>query len=61
MLDAHSKSGKKADPKEKEVPGIWDRDRDMSVGGRLMDGDKRADIVKSAKELGGRFGGGSYL
>lgn len=28
MLDAHSKSGKKADPKEKEVPGIWDRDRD---------------------------------
>ncbi|KAL8283735.1 hypothetical protein RQP46_005530 [Phenoliferia psychrophenolica] len=61
MLDAHSKSSKKADPKEKEVPGIWDRDRDMSLGGRLMDGDKRADIVKSAKELGGRFGGGSYL
>ena len=61
MLDAHSKSSKKVESKEKEVPGIWDRDRDMSLGGRLMDGDKRADIVKSAKELGGRFGGGSYL
>jgi hypothetical protein len=43
------------------VPGIWDRDRDMSVGGRLMDDAKRADAVRSAKDLGGRFGGGSFL
>lgn len=43
------------------MPGIWDRDRDMGVGGRLMDDEKRADIVRNAKDLGGRFGGGSYL
>lgn len=33
----------------------------MSVGGRLMDDGKRADIVQSAKELGSKFGKGSYL
>jgi hypothetical protein len=33
----------------------------MSVGGRLMDDKKRSDIVRNAKDLGGRFGGGSYL
>lgn len=40
---------------------IWDRDRDMSITGRLMNDGKRNDMVKQAKELGGRFGGGSYL
>lgn len=63
LLDQHTSSGasKKLKPGEKEVPGIWDRDRDMSVGGRLMDDKKRSDIVRNAKDLGGRFGGGGYL
>jgi hypothetical protein len=61
LLDSHSKTNKAKNKDEKDVPGIWDRDRDMSIGGRLMDDSKRADVVKNAKELGGRFGGGSYL
>lgn len=33
----------------------------MSVGGRLLDDNKRADMVRNAKDLGGRFGGGGFL
>ncbi|KAM0756213.1 hypothetical protein T439DRAFT_376450 [Meredithblackwellia eburnea MCA 4105] len=61
LLDSHTASSKSGKDKNKEPAAIWDRERDMGVGGRLMDEGKRADIVKSAKELGGRFGGGGYL
>ncbi|KAI5480887.1 hypothetical protein MNV49_006696 [Pseudohyphozyma bogoriensis] len=61
LLDSHAKSKKAKGDDKDGPPGIWDRDRDMAVGGRLMDDAKRADVVKNAKELGGRFGGGSYL
>jgi len=37
---------------------IWDRDRDMSLGGRLMDDASRAKMIKDAKSLGDRFGSG---
>lgn len=58
LLDAHSKS-KKGEPKEQH--NGWDRDRDMAVSGRLLDDGKRSEMVKGAKELGGRFSSGSYL
>ncbi|KAK4056988.1 hypothetical protein OIO90_001888 [Microbotryomycetes sp. JL221] len=63
LLDQHSKSKKaKKDRGEQEEPvAFWDRDRDMAVGGRLMDDGKRRDVIRNAKELGGRFGGGSFL
>ncbi|CEQ42803.1 SPOSA6832_04658 [Sporobolomyces salmonicolor] len=64
LLDQHAKSSKsqKADDDDgKGPPGVWDRDRDMSLGGRLMDDGKRRDIIRNAKGLGGRFGGGGYL
>ena len=69
LLDSHSSSSKRAkknateDEPEAKDGGkeIWDRDRDMSITGRLMEDGARADVVKQAKELGGRFGGGTYL
>lgn len=61
LLDAHSKSKKSESKEEKNGSGIWDRDRDMSVGGRILDDGKRSEMVKGAKELGGRFSSGSYL
>ncbi|BGP57032.1 hypothetical protein JCM8202_004530 [Rhodotorula sphaerocarpa] len=64
LLDKHVKSGKKGDKGEADdraPTAIWDRDRDMSIGGRLMDDSQRTSAVKNAKGLGGRFGGGSFL
>ncbi|GAA5859381.1 hypothetical protein JCM1840_004589 [Sporobolomyces johnsonii] len=71
LLDQHAKSssssskkGASADDDDndgKGPPGVWDRDRDMSLGGRLMDDGKRRDIIRNAKGLGGRFGGGGFL
>ncbi|KAF8308613.1 hypothetical protein DL93DRAFT_2086652 [Clavulina sp. PMI_390] len=44
---------------------IWDRDRDMSLGGRLMDDKARGKLISDAKNLGSRFSaagkGGRYL
>ncbi|KAF9527116.1 hypothetical protein CPB83DRAFT_856774 [Crepidotus variabilis] len=45
-------------PTDKEVPVIWDHSRDMGLGGRLMDDDKRDKMLKEAKGLGDRFGSG---
>jgi hypothetical protein len=38
---------------------IWDRDRDMSLGGRLMDDGARNKLIKDAKDLGSRFSSSS--
>ncbi|GAA5986008.1 hypothetical protein JCM10908_006369 [Rhodotorula pacifica] len=63
LLDKHAKAsranGKESD--DRAPTAIWDRDRDMSLGGRLMDDSQRTSVVKNAKGLGGRFGGGSFL
>ncbi|SGY61538.1 BQ5605_C007g04568 [Microbotryum silenes-dioicae] len=61
LLDQHAKSSKIKEKDDKVPPRIWDHDRDMSVGGRLLDDSKRSDMIKNARDLGGRFGGGSYL
>jgi hypothetical protein len=42
-------------------PGIWDHERDMGLGGRLMDDGTRSKIVKDARSLGDKFGGGGFL
>ncbi|KAF7969746.1 hypothetical protein HWV62_26110 [Athelia sp. TMB] len=63
LLDMHA-SGSKDKDAEQKAEGIWDRDRDMSLGGRLMDEKTRSKIVQDAKGLGDRFGagkGGGYL
>ncbi|KAF8972499.1 hypothetical protein BDZ97DRAFT_1781324 [Flammula alnicola] len=57
LVDQHATVPKKA-PGESEVPGIWDHSRDMGLGGRLMDDDKRNKMLKEAKGLGDRFGSG---
>lgn len=64
LLDLHASSSSKDKDSEQKAEGIWDRDRDMSLGGRLMDEKTRSKIVQDAKGLGDRFGagkGGGYL
>ena len=55
LVDQHAATKK---PEEKDL-GIWDHDRDMGLGGRLMDDDKRNKMLKEAKGLGDRFGSGT--
>ncbi|TFK71692.1 hypothetical protein BDN72DRAFT_764479 [Pluteus cervinus] len=47
-----------AGPSKKEDPVIWDHSRDMAIGGRLIDDDKRNQMVREARSLGDRFGSG---
>ncbi|KAH9487320.1 GPALPP motifs-containing protein 1 [Psilocybe cubensis] len=55
LIDQHASVAKKSTD---EVPGIWDHSRDMGLGGRLMDDEKRNKMLKEAKGLGDRFGSG---
>lgn len=61
LLDLHSKSAAASKSREEETSeyAIWDRDRDMAVGGRLMDDKARSKLVQDAKGLGSRFGRGT--
>ncbi|KAK7038027.1 GPALPP motifs-containing protein [Favolaschia claudopus] len=56
LVDMHSRAGKGEEKDEHKA--IWDRDRDMGLGGRLMDDDKRTKMIKEAKGLGDRFATG---
>ncbi|GAA6000718.1 GPALPP motifs-containing protein 1 [Rhodotorula paludigena] len=64
LVDKHTKD-LKSKPKnaddERAPTQIWDRDSMMGVGGRLMDDGQRANAIKNAKGLGGRFSGGSFM
>ncbi|KAF8816919.1 hypothetical protein BYT27DRAFT_7247809 [Phlegmacium glaucopus] len=57
LVDQHAATKK---PEEKD-PAIWDHARDMGLGGRLMDDDKRKKMLKEAKGLGDRFGSGDQI
>ncbi|KAF8907695.1 hypothetical protein CPB84DRAFT_1744596 [Gymnopilus junonius] len=59
LIEQHKSAlaSKKSDESD-EVPGIWDHSRDMALGGRLMDDDKRNKMLREAKGLGDRFGSG---
>jgi len=41
-------------------PGIWDHERDMGIGGRLLDDGTRDKILKDARRLGDKFGTGKH-
>ncbi|TFK38739.1 hypothetical protein BDQ12DRAFT_651055 [Crucibulum laeve] len=56
-LIAQHAAGRKPEDEPKD-DRIWDHSRDMSLGGRLMDDDKRNKLVREAKGLGDRFGTG---
>jgi hypothetical protein len=58
LIAQHTSSGKGEDSKD-APSGIWDHGRDMSLGGRLMDDEKRNKLVREAKGLGDRFGTGT--
>lgn len=38
---------------------VWDREAAMSMGGKLMDNQKRTETIRSAAGLGNRFGSGT--
>ncbi|KAF8211838.1 hypothetical protein K438DRAFT_1957642 [Mycena galopus ATCC 62051] len=62
LVDMHARAGKGEETDEKK--GIWDRDRDMALSGRLMDDGKRKKMLNEAKGLGDRFStgkGGGYF
>lgn len=69
LLDLHnkassniSKSKSKAEKeKDKKEAVVWDHDSMMGLGGKLMGEKQKADMIRDAKGLGGRFGGGSFL
>ncbi|GAA5940664.1 GPALPP motifs-containing protein 1 [Sporobolomyces koalae] len=66
LLDAHASGSSKSKSSKKneagpEEPTGWDRERDMSIGGRLMDDGKRKQMIKDAKGLGGRFGSSGFM
>ncbi|KAJ7773645.1 hypothetical protein DFH07DRAFT_139142 [Mycena maculata] len=56
LVDMHK--AEQEDDEERRKKGIWDRDRDMALSGRLMDDGKRNKMIKEAKGLGDRFGTG---
>jgi len=52
----------KSEDEDDGSKAIWDHARDMAVGGRLLDDNKRNQMIHEAKGLGDRFGkGGSFL
>ncbi|KAF9007939.1 hypothetical protein BDQ17DRAFT_1350292 [Cyathus striatus] len=57
LVDQHTASRKPEDDDKKD-DAIWDHARDMSIGGRLMDDDKRNRMIKESKGLSDRFGTG---
>jgi Protein of unknown function (DUF3752) len=57
LVDLHTKassSGKDDDWK----PGIRDHERDMSLGGRLMDDGARNKLIQDSRKLGDKFSAG---
>ncbi|EIW66960.1 hypothetical protein TREMEDRAFT_34237 [Tremella mesenterica DSM 1558] len=52
LMEQHSKKPKK----EEEHPVIWDREKMLGVGGRLLSESERAQKIKDAKGLNDRFG-----
>jgi len=56
LVELHQ-SAKAKEPDEKDDK-IWDHARDMSLGGRLMDGKQRDKMLQDARTLGDRFGKG---
>lgn len=58
-IEGSKSAAQKAKEKKEEV--IWDREKMMGVGGKLMGEKEKQDMFKDARGLGGRFGGGSFL
>ncbi|WAQ90975.1 hypothetical protein PtA15_13A375 [Puccinia triticina] len=46
---------------ERKQAAVWDHDAMMGVNSKLLSATQKADLIKDAKGLGGRFGGGSFL
>ena len=58
LIDQHAKAIDAKKDDSEGPPVIWDHSRDMAIGGRLMDDDKRNAMVRESKGLGDRFSSG---
>jgi hypothetical protein len=62
LLARHAAREEERDKAAKEDGGefkaLWDRDRDMGSGGKLMDDKTRSRIIKDSAGLKDRFGTG---
>ncbi|KAG2030772.1 hypothetical protein BDR03DRAFT_1016770 [Suillus americanus] len=60
LVESHIEREKEEETHKQSEPSvIWDHERDMSLGGRLMDDNQRQKMLRDAKGLGERFGSGS--
>ncbi|KAG1894754.1 uncharacterized protein F5891DRAFT_1130850 [Suillus fuscotomentosus] len=59
LVESHLEREKEEEKHIQSEPSvIWDHERDMSLGGRLMDDKQRQKMLRDAKGLGERFGSG---
>ncbi|KAG1741878.1 uncharacterized protein EDB91DRAFT_1026366, partial [Suillus paluster] len=59
LVEKHIEREKEEEKHKQSEPSvIWDHERDMSLGGRLMDDKQRKKMLLDAKGLGERFGSG---
>lgn len=59
LVESHIEREKEEETHKQSEPSvIWDHERDMSLGGRLMDDKQRQKMLRDAKGLGERFGSG---
>ncbi|KAI1789173.1 hypothetical protein LXA43DRAFT_1155416 [Ganoderma leucocontextum] len=64
LIEQHGRSSAAKDAEkarkgeQDEPPAFWDRDRDMGLGGRLVDDKTRNKFISEARGLGDRFGSG---
>ena len=61
LVSQHTAKLKAASKPDDKDAAIWDHERDMSVGGRLMDDTTRERMVREARSLGDRFGKGKFV
>jgi Protein of unknown function (DUF3752) len=58
LVDLHTKASSSGKKDDDGKPGIWDHERDMSLGGRLMDDSARNKLIQDSRKLGDKFSAG---
>ncbi|KAG8835778.1 hypothetical protein FRC17_001172 [Serendipita sp. 399] len=55
LLEMHQADRDAKQTMSSDHEAIWDRDRDMAIGGRMLDQTSRNKLIQDAKSLGDRF------
>ena len=65
LMEMHREMKKReiAEEEEKDDPSkrAFDREKDMTIGGRGLGGRDRNEVLRQAKDFGSRFGKGTFL